>query len=126
MKPSIPLRTRWRAELSSWPTERRGRFEQRLNARRLAAPAEPSDWAFVDTYRVFRAELLASGEISFAEAYDGAVGEVRLPGPGDADWPEYEQKLNAVLKKGRQRPALANGAQLRLIETGDSPGRWDP
>ena len=125
MRPTIPLRERWRAQFQSWPADRRGRFERRLGSRRVVSPTEGSDWAFVDTFRTFREELLRSGEISFAEAYDGDAGKASFPEPGDPGWPEYEQKLNAVLSKGRRRPVLANGAQLRLITGCDGSRRWD-
>ena len=128
MKPHIPLRTHWRAAVRAWPTPRREAFEQQLAARRLAKPEETEDWAFVATFRAFRATELDDGRMTFAEAYPGTAEHEQLRlrelEAGRDEAMEYQRKLEAVVGRRPKRIA-ANGAQLRLLDAADSPQRYD-
>jgi hypothetical protein len=126
MRADIPLRTQWRAVVQNWPAERRGRFEQRLNARRLLSPTENADWAFLDTFRTFRRELLDQGEMTLEEVHPGLSGPAHRSETGVtwADWLDADRLTRDALRMGEKRRAV-NGAQLRLIDAASSPQKWD-
>ena len=128
MKPHIPLRTHWRATVRAWPAPRNEAFEQQLTARRLAKPEETEDWAFVATFRAFRATELDDGRMTFAEAYPGTAEyeqlRLRELEAGRDEAIEYQRKLEAVVGR-RPRRSPESPAQLRLVVVDGESRRWD-